>query len=221
MIVTLNDVNERVDIGGFGELDIVVIRNPSPRGFARNHNHAFSLCRTEWFVVLNPDVRLPNDPFMTLLAAACSDSSIAAVAPVVVNVAGTVEDSVRRNLSPLSVLARSAFSAARVSVAPTAYDEFVWFGGMFLMFRSDAFAAVGGFDERFFLYCEDYDICARLYLAGYRLHFEPQSMIVHDARRDSHRSLKHLSWHTRSLLRVWLSAPFWKILLGIDRRQRS
>jgi hypothetical protein len=41
--------------------------------------------------------------------------------------------------------------------------------GMFMLLRREAFAQVGGFDERYFMYCEDFDLCARLRLAGWHV----------------------------------------------------
>jgi GT2 family glycosyltransferase len=95
-------------------------------------------------------------------------------------------------------------------------QPFYWLAGMFLLARADAFQAVGGFDERFFLYCEDYDLCARFYGAGYALASVPAASAVHDAQRDSHRAFKYLRWHVGSLLKVWTSRAFWRVTL--DRR---
>jgi GT2 family glycosyltransferase len=85
---------------------------------------------------------------------------------------------------------------------------------MFLGLRSKAFAAVGGFDPRFFLYCEDYDLCARLYNTGGTLALIPTASVIHDARRDSHRSARHLRWHLKSLVKVWTSSSYWRLVAG-------
>jgi GT2 family glycosyltransferase len=85
-----------------------------------------------------------------------------------------------------------------------------WIPGLFMLFRSDAYRQVEGFDERFFMYGEDFDICARLRLAGWKLQIAEQLQARHDARRASHRSKRHLYWHVTSLLKVWSSAAFWR-----------
>jgi GT2 family glycosyltransferase len=69
-----------------------------------------------------------------------------------------------------------------------------------MLFRSEAFADVGGFDERFFLYYEDVDICARLWNAGWKVVLQPSVSVVHDARRSSHRDLRYASLHARSMM---------------------
>jgi GT2 family glycosyltransferase len=54
-----------------------------------------------------------------------------------------------------------------------------WLSGACLLIRRSAFEAIGGFDERFFLYCEDIDICRRLRAAGYDLRYEPAATVRH------------------------------------------
>lgn len=63
VIVTLHLATEAFDAGpwpglAWPGLAITVIRNAVPKGFGANHNAAFARCRTDWFVVLNPDLRL-------------------------------------------------------------------------------------------------------------------------------------------------------------------
>ena len=87
----------------------------------------------------------------------------------------------------------------------------VWIPGLFMLFRSQAYARIGGFDERFFMYGEDFDICARLALAGWQLQIAEDQQARHDARRASHRSKRHLYWHLSSLLKVWSSSAFWRL----------
>jgi hypothetical protein len=72
---------------------------------------------------------------------------------------------------------------------------------MFMLFRSDAYREVGGFDERFFLYYEDVDICRRLLARGYRCVFQPEASVIHDARRASRRDLRLMSIHAASAAR--------------------
>lgn len=218
VIVTLNIGGEAFDTRKFQRISTLVIRNEQPRGFGANHNAAFRHCDTPWFAVINPDLRIPSgqDPFRKLVACGNEDSQVALVVPVVLNSQGSLEDSVRRNLTPAEVFIRR-FRARQESSNPSP-NTFRWFAGMCMMFRASAFQSAGGFDERYFLYCEDYDICARLHLKGYKLQQVADGRVIHDAQRDSHRSSQHLRWHLGSLLRVWTSAPFWRLTLAGSRR---
>jgi GT2 family glycosyltransferase len=86
----------------------------------------------------------------------------------------------------------------------------VWIAGMFMVVSSSAFHLVGGFDEGLRLYCEDFDLCARLRLAAYRLKVVDTVSATHLAQRASRRSPRHLRWHLQSLLRVWTTPVFWR-----------
>lgn len=213
-LLTLNLSSEGFDAKSFAPMQIDVLRNERPRGFGANHNAAFEHCTTPWFAVLNPDLRFPTDPFPPLLLAATSMPDVALFTPKIVGANGNAEDHVRTNLTPFSLLQRRVGTVAHVDdSAPSKLPgPFYWVAGMFMLFRADAFRKLGGFDERFFLYCEDYEICARLYVRGNGVAVIPGARVVHDARRDSHRSLKHLRWHLSSLAKVWTSRAFWDVV---------
>jgi N-acetylglucosaminyl-diphospho-decaprenol L-rhamnosyltransferase len=180
-----------------------VVRNAAPRGFGANHNAAFKQASADHFAVLNPDLRLPQDPFKVLLPA-LADPAVGAVAPRIVDPEGRPEDHARAFPTPLTILAKLGGSRPHVrgdaSGAPFRAD---WIAGMFMLFRSEAFAAVGGFDESYFLYYEDVDLCARLATAGMRVEVHPAASAVHAARRESHRNPRFLLWHLGSMARFF------------------
>jgi N-acetylglucosaminyl-diphospho-decaprenol L-rhamnosyltransferase len=180
---------------------VEVIRNRSPLGFGMNHNAAFRRCDTEYFAVVNPDIALMGNPFPALITALRAGAGVAA--PVVLEPDGRIADTARGMLTPAELIRRRM-----PTYAPPEIPR--WFAGMFLLFRADAFASVGGFDEGFFMYCEDFDICARLRLAGWPLALVPQVQVVHAAQQLSHRSLRHLRWHLSSFARMWSSSNFWR-----------
>ena len=191
---------------------IKVIRNPIPIGFAANHNQAFTYAAGRFFCVMNPDVRLNDNPFKALLTC-LQDSSVGVAAPLVLSENGTVEDSARRFPTPLKIfckaLGRCKGSDYLVKNNPIFPD---WVGGMFMLFRRDVFKKLGGFDQRYFLYYEDVDLCARLRLKGYEVVLCPDAKVVHLARRSSHNSFQYLKWHLMSMMQFFCSSLFLKIL---------
>ncbi len=188
---------------------IATISNAAPRGFGANHNAAFKHCTTPYFAVMNPDLRLMDDPFAALIARFESSTpaaaGVGAAAPHIVAADGTPEDAARRLITPIELIRRRIVGADR---APAKNPH--WLAGMFLLLSTAAFRAVGGFDERYFLYCEDFDLCARLRLNGWRFEIVERATVVHAAQRASHRSLRHLTWHVSSLLKMWCSSAFWR-----------
>ncbi len=200
VIVTRN-IPEAIDLPDDDR--VVIIDNLSPKGFGANHNVAFKYCRQPFFCPLNPDIDLVANPFPRLLALFESDESVALVAPLVRSPGGSLEDSVRHFPTVTSLL-RKALSGAdgRYYVAPgQASFAPEWVAGMFMLFSSPNYVRLGGFDEGFFLYYEDVDICVRAWKAGLRVLVCLSVSVVHDARRDSHRSLRHLRWHLTSMAR--------------------
>jgi len=190
-----------------------LIENSTPKGFGANHNAAFGQSRHDLFCVLNPDIRFPSDPFPEL-EERLRNLATGAVAPLMLSPERHVEDNARPFPTPILILRKALFGAD-----PPAYrlgDPDMtpdWVGGMFMLFRRDSFAQVGGFDERFHLYYEDVDICARLRIAGFEIVYCPSVAVIHDARRQSRRSVRYLVWHLVSMLRFFTSTPFLRLVV--------
>lgn len=190
---------------------IAVHINHVPLGFAANHNKAFLKCTEPFFCVMNPDVRINEDPFNALIGC-LQDLTIGVVAPMVISENGVIEDSARLFPTPLKILCKvfgggkaGDYEIRNVPIYPD------WVGGMFMLFRQEIFAKLNGFDERFFLYYEDVDLCARLRLLGYGVVMCPSTQVIHVARRSSHSSFKYLKWHLASMLRFFCSAVFFQV----------
>jgi len=205
VILTLN-VDEPLpfEVADLG-YPIRLVRNHLPRGFGANHNAAFRLCQRRTFCVLNPDIRLAANPFPALLEE-LQRNHTGTVAPRIAGPSGRTEDSARRFPTLWSLVAKALgrASALDYEIGPASFSP-DWIAGMFMLFASDAFRAVGGFDEKYFLYYEDVDICARLRAADYDVRLVPAASAVHDARRASRSDWKHRAWHAQSVLRYLLT----------------
>ncbi|WGT62708.1 glycosyltransferase family 2 protein [Variovorax paradoxus] len=177
------------------------IENASPKGFGANHNQAFQHCDTPWFLVLNPDIRFDGDVLAPLIAQAAPDAGL--LTPRILEPGKSSPEQHREIITPLEIVTRRRPGYARPAVP-------AWIPGLFMLFRSDAYRQIGGFDERFFMYGEDFDICARTQLAGWKLQVGEDLLARHEAQRASRSSKKHLYWHVTSLLKVWTSGAFWR-----------
>jgi hypothetical protein len=184
-----------------------VIANPRSKGFSENHNAAFRVARGAYFCVLNPDIRLPADPFGPLLAE-LQDPCTGVAAPIVVDGRAAVQQSARRVMSP-AILALRALGLRRSAAdAPSHVLQPDWVAGMFMLFRREVYERVGGFDERYFLYCEDMEICCRLWLSGMKVCVTGNARVVHEAQYASKRHLTYFLHHVRSLIRFWRSETY-------------
>lgn len=187
-------------------LDIRVIQNDKPQGFGKNHNQAFARELelpepAQWFCVMNPDVFWRENPFRAMLASATGQNA-ACIYPLQVTSAGLAQDHQRSIVTPGALLRRRIF---RIQEADPRVD---WVCGAFMLLGSAAFRQVGGFDERYHLYCEDVDLCLRLQMSGHTLVQASGATIVHDAHRNSLRHPRHFVWHVHSLLRLWRSSAY-------------
>ena len=216
LILTLNIHEDfQLDMKIFS-YPVTVIKNVKPKGFGANHNQAFRSARGDYFCILNPDIRLHDCPFQPLQQL-LKDDSIGVVAPWVFNPQGFMEDSARHFPTP-SILLGKLFkkhwtSDYSLCNNPVNVD---WVAGMFMMFSRQIFQQMNGFNERYFLYYEDVELCARLNLAHLRVMVCPTCHVIHHAQRQSHRSLTFLRWHISSLLR-FLCSPQYRQLKQLHR----
>jgi N-acetylglucosaminyl-diphospho-decaprenol L-rhamnosyltransferase len=205
-LLTLNRPEDESLLGLDQVRDLTVIRNVEPKGFGANHNAAFQMASTPFFCILNPDLRMQEIDFRRLFETA-SMLRVGAVGPLVRNSAGAIEDSARRYPAPLRIIRRVVL---RQRASDYGYSGGVidvdWLAGMFLLFRAEAFADVSGFDEGYFMYLEDTDICRRLRDQGWRTVQDQSVVVVHDGQRASHRNLRHLRWHLGSMARFMIES---------------
>ncbi len=177
------------------------IENTKTKGFGANHNQAFSRCTSDWFLVLNPDMRFDNDVLAPLIAEATPDAGL--LTPRILEPGKSAPEQHRNIITPREILMRRRAGYA-IPATPA------WIPGLFMLFRSRAYSQVHGFDERFFMYGEDFDICARTQLAGWKLQVGEKLLARHEAQRASRSSGRHLYWHVSSLLKLWSSSAFWR-----------
>jgi N-acetylglucosaminyl-diphospho-decaprenol L-rhamnosyltransferase len=211
VVLTIN-IPEAVALKNSWRLPIERIYNAQPKAFGANHNTAFTRCRSPWFLVLNPDIRLGNDVLSALLMRTPADVGL--VAPRVREPGSDTAEPHRALLTPLELIRRRR-GGHRPPTQPA------WVAGMFMLIRHEAFAQVNGFDERYFMYCEDFDLCARLRLAGWKLQAEPAVTVMHLAQRASHAALHPLLWHLTSFIKVWASGAFWRYRKLLKREALS
>ena len=184
--------------------ELTLLQNPHSKGFGANHNAAFGHSRLDYFCVVNPDIDFDADPFTDLILK-LADPLAGCSFPMQVDVAGRLQDHARSVPSPAALLERyNPFGVAHHAQPEPSPD---WVNGAFMLFRTDVFRHISGFDERYFMYCEDVDICLRLQLAGYGLS-RSDVKVTHAAHRSSRVNHGHLAWHVVSLLRLWTSSPY-------------
>ena len=203
VVLTCNRPEPLPDIPDNLAFPLEIIHNPLPMGFGANHNQAFERCDSEWFLVINPDVRLHSDVLSSLLRRAGPRTGL--LSPQELNEAGERVDNLRGLITPWELVHRQVLKHP-----PPPPASGGWVKGMFMLLRTQAFRDVDGFDPRYFMYCEDFDLCARLMLAKWTVAHYADIVVTHAWQRDSHGSSTHLKHHLQSFFRMWTSNTFWR-----------
>jgi len=168
-----------------------IVRAPRNGGFGYGCNLGVARGSAPLLLFLNPDARIDAAALDALIAALRSDPEAALVGPRILDDDGSLAWSVRRFPRLRSTFAKALF-LHRIWPRAAWTDELVrvpgvyeraataeWVSGACMLVRRDAYEALGGFDEGLFLYCEDTDLCARLWQAGRSVRFEPSALVRH------------------------------------------
>src|SRR5712691_1822552 len=170
-------------------------RNAANVGFARGVNQGLAATTAPLVLIMNPDCRLVAGAIATLRAELAQTEYCALVGPRILNADGSVQGSARgdpdmltglfgrtgtlgRMLPWLAVSKRNVVSEAAIR---SRHESIVvdWLSGACIMARRDALEKVNGFDERYFLYWEDADLCRRLRGVGYHVRYVPGAKAIH------------------------------------------
>ena len=159
--------------------DVTVIRSEHNGGYAAGNNLCFARSRSRYIAVLNPDAR-PEAGWLTALVHALDANPNAALATSKVLLAS---DESRVNACGLDVhLSGIAFcrGLGRPQDGYAATEPVAAVSGASFVVRRDVLEAIGGLDERFFMYMEDTELSMRARLAGYDVVMTPRSRVVHE-----------------------------------------
>ena len=196
IIITLN-TPENIAKSNFEKYPFIfkLIKNKSVKGFGENHNYAFNFCETNFFLVINPDIIFPATfKFQNLI------SKLAIPCGLVTGNIITNNKVIYPRKFPK--ITDYVFFKKNIYLS-NQFNDVDWISGCFMLFDKNSFSAVNGFDERFFLYMEDVDICRRLKEKKYIIKVISGVSIIHNSKNRSYKSLKHLFLHIVSIYKYF------------------
>ena len=161
--------------------DVRVIPQKFRAGFAANHNTVIRATLGPYVYVLNEDTTSDDWGFARMVAHLDENPRVAALGPRLVYPDGRLQNSAWRFPTP-AVSALGLLSLGKVGVKQSggfttrAVD---WVMGAAILLRREALVRVGLFDEGFFLYSEEVDLCLRLHRAGWAVEYFPEVTVVH------------------------------------------
>jgi GT2 family glycosyltransferase len=189
--------------------DVAVLRGPN-RGFAAANNVGIERAAGRYVLLLNPDVEVLSGSFAELLGELDARPEVGIASVLQRGADGELQHSMRRFPSPARDLGESLFAAhwpvlrsmQELELDAERYRRESspdWVVGSFLCARSEAVAAIGPMDERFFLYSEEIDWCLRARRAGWDVRHLPLMTVTHHAGRRDRGDLMAQLAHSRSL----------------------
>ena len=192
-------------------------------GYGRAHNRAiFSAEPSRCHLVINPDILIPPGTVRTLLRFMDGHPDVGMVCPRVLNADGTDQYLNKRDPNVLDLFIRRFVPNAlhplvkrrldRYEMRDVGYDQACdveAMSGAFMLCRTRVLKEVSGFDPRYFLYFEDFDLSRKFRLAGYRTVYCPDASVTHYWFRGAHKSMKMTAIFMASMYR-YFSKWGWK-----------
>lgn len=186
-------------------------------GFGHNNNIVYEHCRKllgmleeDYFIVLNPDVIIEAGEILNLVEKMNVNSSKISAINLFKDNNKSIYDYSIRNFPSFSQFVQSFLGFENRAIldksklnTPTYVD---WAAGSFLAFKASHYAELNGFDENYFMYCEDIDMCYRSQLFGERVLYFPEIKAIHLAKHANRKLVsKHFYWHVKSVIRFLLT----------------
>lgn len=176
-------------------------------GFGAGHNYVLEKLDSTFHVIMNPDVLLVEDS-LSQIKAFMADEHIGMCVPSLNDENGNLQLVYRREITLFDMLVR--MFAKNVFKKRFAYHtmqdcdltkpiEIPFAQGSFLVIRTALYKELGGFDERYFMYMEDADLCKRVNQVS-KLVLDPDTTVVHKWEKGSHKSYKLFRIHVKSMI---------------------
>lgn len=191
--------------------DVDYIDLDSNVGFGKGHNQVLNLIDSDYHAIVNPDILLCEDSFFKIIQWMDTNRDIGMTIPLLTDEEGKMQNVYRRELTVFDMFNRmvlkSAFKkrAQKHIMQDMDYTKpfQVPFGqGSFLVIRSELFKELGGFDDNFFMYCEDADLCKRVNQVS-KLMYYPGTRVIHKWEKGSHKNRVLFKYHVESMKRYF------------------
>lgn len=201
---------------------IDLIRNPLNLGFATAANQGAAITASGWLIFANPDTH-PQPGVVSKLIDHVPDD-VAIVAPVQVDDKGKALSETGGHRPSLVRYAIWAVLPLRIRkdrgpwlTPPFPQVDFfpAWVSGSFMAVRREVFERVYGFDERYFLYQEDVDLCQRVTTAGYRVMCRGWVRVHHEVGQDDPARRAQANAHSVAPLAARFETPPARRALGL------
>lgn len=197
---------------------VKIVQNVERLGFGENNNKGVMASTGDYIGIINPDIVFIDgslDCIGNMVKNQLEDGSVSIVAPKLLNPDGSVQYSVRKFVTLKMILRRwmswenddSENTSVRKylckDIDQTKKQEVDWAMGAALFMSRETYAKLGGFDQRYFLYMEDEDLCLRAWKQNISVIYYPEIELVHNHLKESRHLGRKTIWHLQSLLKYF------------------
>lgn len=178
-------------------------------GYGAGHNFAAREAKGKYICILNTDITVEQDTLQKLVDFLETHGDTGMVGPKLIYHDGVVQQSCRRHFCLFDLFIKRSF-LKYIQPFKRRYKKYVMsdfdhghtqevdlITGAFMVMPRDLFEKIGGFDERYFMFMEDFDLCRKVHGAGYKVFYYPETSAVH--------------YHKRLSEGYFLALPFKKI----------
>jgi hypothetical protein len=172
--------------------DVKVLANEENVGFGKAVNQAAQMARGDYYLILNPDTVVQENTIAVLVEYLQAHPKVGMVGPKILNADGHLQLSCKRSFPTVTValpkllglhrLFPNSRWAGRYNLTyldPDQIHKVDAISGSCMFLSQDLFHQLRGFDEQFFMFGEDLDLCYRIWQAGYEIHYVPTTQIIH------------------------------------------
>jgi len=200
----------------FLDVELKLLQGQGNVGYGSAHNLAISKLNSQFHLLLNPDVVLEKEALITGISFLLENPKVALASPYAEDGKGDKQYLCKRYPSVFTFLIRGVFPKFLKKIFTTRLANYEMHdlsekepsadipitSGCFMLLRSESLAEIGGFDERYFLYFEDFDLSLRLGKKG-KLAYLPSMRIQHGGGNAGSKGLNHFKMFARSGIRFF------------------
>lgn len=185
--------------------DVTVVKSPGNIGFGRGHNQVLAQLDSRYHAIVNPDIVLTEDAFSELIRYMDAHPRTGMTVPRILDDEGKLLSVYRKDPTAGDMIIRRLPGMKKRKAAHTLQDEdytrpfeVPFAQGSFLVLRTKLYQEIGGFDERYFLYMEDADLC-RTIRALAKIEYVPYTSVIHHWQQASKKNIRFLRLHLHSM----------------------
>ncbi|MGM0258455.1 glycosyltransferase [Enterococcus sp. AZ102] len=197
-------------------VDVAYINLKDNLGFGKAHNYLLNKENSRYHLILNPDVYFEEDVFSKLIVEMeqMPQNEKIVLVPKITDESNQLQMVYREHITLIDIIVRVLYSKFKIfkkrynkhTLTNQNYErnfEVPFAQGSFLFMHTEFFNELKGFDDRYFMYLEDADLCKRIWKEHGKIIYCANTTVVHKWEKGSHKNLKLANYHINSMIKYF------------------